>query len=194
MVVEHGSDFVETIDALTNLAYHFGPFFFAVIFSLVITRSAMRWYKSAPAKSEEKHTYQQYFRVTYVFAMVLVLLSVAWFMYAQYGKRHALEGVIMNLREHEFVDVKSEEFMIRERKRSTAQLRDLYFVIIRNQPLHKGDRIYVNYWEELKQTSGVGHPPAAKLIPVKIAYPDCFPQRFSIRREVGEVLFEPMQC
>src|SRR5258708_10904772 len=49
MVVEHGSKFVESSDALTNFAYPFGPFFFAVIFSLVITRSAMRWYAGTKA-------------------------------------------------------------------------------------------------------------------------------------------------
>src|SRR5258708_16583457 len=60
MVVEHGSKFVESSDALTNFAYHFGPFFFAVIFSLVITRSAMRWYAGTKAHQRRARRSKRY--------------------------------------------------------------------------------------------------------------------------------------
>jgi hypothetical protein len=52
--------FSHAMDALSGLAYQFGPFFFAVLFTLVITRSAKRWYSEVDGKKDpgEKAAYQ----------------------------------------------------------------------------------------------------------------------------------------
>jgi hypothetical protein len=197
MEVTHGSTFIETIDILTSLAFQYGPFLFAILFMLFITRTARRWYgevstRLPPPEPEERRTFRRYFLATYCFSMFLVVLSICWWIYSQYGKHHVYEGTFVNLRENQYVDIDSQEFFTRQVTKQEpfpngAHLRDYYFVIVSSRPLHRGDKIWVRYWE-LDTAGGVGAAPDPKIIPVELVEPNSFPERFLIRTENGKVI------
>ena len=61
---------MEHLSKLTNLAFQFGPFLFALLFSLIITRWAHKIYREAnqrKAPDEERETYRFYFIGTAIF-------------------------------------------------------------------------------------------------------------------------------
>src|SRR6266852_5395428 len=77
-----------TIAAVVKLAYDFGPFLFAVLFLLVVTRSAHRYsYEvhsriTPPVTPPESVMYRLYFLSSFCFGIVLMVASVAWWIYS----------------------------------------------------------------------------------------------------------------
>lgn len=92
-----------------RLASQYGPFFFSILFCVVLTRWGYSIYNNAnkrkdpPAHPKEIDTYRFYFMSTVVFGFILVIISVVWY-FMQQNIIHVFEGKICYLgEEHEFV-------------------------------------------------------------------------------------------
>ena len=166
------TSFVNALESLASIAYQFGPFFFAVLFMLVITRSARNWYEKARQTAQGAapqddlvRTYRTNFRISSYFGIV-VALSVAWWMFAAWTKHHPVEGVIVALTDSESLEAvasgsEDSAFFWRMVPRSgnVAHLKDYSFVAILDHPPHVGDKVSFYYWQQLAP-SGTGVVPS----------------------------------
>jgi hypothetical protein len=174
------------------LSYEFGPFFFAIFFSLVIARTARGWYANARTSGagvEELATYRAYFRNSYIFGMVLVVASVAWWVVAQTIKHPVFAAVIVALNESESLAPVSEEesFFARDQPRysnTPTKLRDYRFVKVLDGPPKIGDKITLYYWKI--PPSGTGDKPApTTTIELPITNSTRFPQQFILQHQLN---------
>jgi hypothetical protein len=96
------SDTVKWLEVLTNASILYGHFFFALLFILVVTRTAHSYYKGVceranpPAAPDEQKTYRLFFLASMTAGILLVFTAVSWWIYAQFQK-HTIEGVITEL-------------------------------------------------------------------------------------------------
>ena len=171
-------------ELFTQLAYQFGPFFFAVLFTLVVTRTARTWYVSAtkPLDNTEKNTFRHWFLMCCYFSIFLVIVSVAWYAYYHWGRHHALHGSFLGLRPNQSIVPDADQFFIREVKTTDpgGEIRDYYFVMVRNRPWQRGEKLYFKYWE-LPSTSGAGERPKHILVESQLVETDSFPVRFVLK-------------
>jgi hypothetical protein len=185
------SGLASAMDTLAGIAYQFGPFFFAVLFTLIITRTARKWYSQAsatvgPEHEDERRTYRTYFRASYVFGMFLVAISVGWWIASQWRGHHAFAGTIVALNENQALDSLSSDqnFWSKVWDHSSgpagANLRDYWFVVVMDRPLHRGEKIRLNYWEQLSPGAIGAAPPPTAMIEVPVLDPAVFPQKYQL--------------
>lgn len=132
----------------SELGKQYGPFFFAILFLMVITRWAYKIYRRAnlrtdpPASAKEKSTYRYYFIATASFGMLLVIAAVTWWWINQ-PSIYVFRGEIVDLKDHQEID--SFDFYLKEETRTIEAERmgedeDLifkkkYFIHIQNEPI-----------------------------------------------------------
>ncbi|MGD0339957.1 MAG: hypothetical protein ABSB78_14345 [Bacteroidota bacterium] len=93
----------EDITALTKIAYQFGPFFFALLFTLVISRWTYKIYhKQQKSTTKEKNTYRWVFISTTFFGMLLVIVSVIWW-WNYRPTTYVFRGEVKKLKDYERV-------------------------------------------------------------------------------------------
>jgi hypothetical protein len=93
----------ETFRKFTEIAYQFGPFFFALLFIFVVSRWAYKIYHAQHKSTDkEKETYRWIFISTTVFGMILVMLSVMWW-WNYRPTVYIFRGKVKNLKEYERV-------------------------------------------------------------------------------------------
>lgn len=91
------------LTALTELAFQFGPFFFALLFTLVISRWSYKIYHAqGKSSTRETDTYRWVFISTTAFGMILVIVSVIWW-WNYRPTTFVFRGEIKNLKEYERV-------------------------------------------------------------------------------------------
>jgi hypothetical protein len=180
--------FTTAMEILASLAYQFGPFFFTILFVLVITRSAKKWYSDVDARKnpDEKLAYEKYFRASWVFGMFLCLISVSWWIRSQWEGHHAFAGTIVALNPNQSLSSISsnQNFYSRlwaHQDSPVDALRDYWFVVISDHPVHRGEVFRLNYWD----VAGPGEvgklpPPPTATIDVEVTDPDQFPQKYQL--------------
>lgn len=183
------SSFLQSTDLLP-IAFQFGPFLFALLFMLFITRTAKSWMCEANARSPsadevEKKTLRTYFVSTYVFGLLLVVLSVSWWLYFQYEKHHVMEGVISDLRVNQYVYSDSIYLRaIQKQMPAGPSYQDYYFALVRTSPFRKGEKIQIKYWE-IVAASGSGPAPEPRILEMEL--PDRYDllARYVIQNDSG---------
>ena len=187
---------MSNIDLLTKLAYEFAPFFFAVLYAVVIPPIAYRWYSAAngrrPANQLEQKTTRQWFLTTTYFGFGLVVAAIAWYIFTHRpSSTYMYEGVVVDVKVNEAVE--SADFFSRpEIIGSLTELRNVRFVIKRDRPFRVGEKLLLYFYEQ--PTTG-GVDPAAKPLPqeiwIEIAEPIDVPQRFKVQRQpTGKLVAE----
>ncbi len=133
----------ESISELTQLAYQFGPFFFALLFNLVISRWAYKVYNQASlnqnAPDTEKKTLKLVFVTAFGFGIVLVIASI-WWWFGHQPSIYVFSGEIKQLSEYEKLASSDMYFKARGLASlgdSIPKLRSEEFVIIQYQPFTK---------------------------------------------------------
>lgn len=134
-----------TIEKLVPLAEQFGPFLFAVLFLLVITRTAHSYYRESstripPAQPDELKAYRNYFVCSMWFGLAVTTLSIGWWVYVHMQGNHTYQVTINNLQQDE--EVSAEYFSrrsIHSIDNGLAPLHDLQFLIVQNQPFNVGE-------------------------------------------------------
>jgi hypothetical protein len=143
MIMENGS-----IERYATIAFEQGPFFFSVLFMLVIVGMAHRCYRKVnlrsnpEASSEEKRCYQIYFVSSFVAGLLLVFISVGWWMYTNVAK-HTLRGAIVGLGIKQKLIPVNDDLYMREITRNIKGIKlvDQHFVIVRDSPFNTGQKI-----------------------------------------------------
>src|SRR5215471_9037877 len=80
---------------MTKLAAEYGPFLFAILFSLVVPIRAFQNFRDCTVKFPSPdatqscliHQSETYFRSTWIAGFVLIAFSVAWWLYQNYDNR-----------------------------------------------------------------------------------------------------------
>lgn len=134
------------LEKLVPLAEQFGPFLFAILFLLVITRTAQSYYRECstrkpPAPPEELKAYRNYFVCSMWFGIAVTTLSIGWWVYVHMKGNHTYLVTIRNLQHDEEV---SADYYSRRAQKSVdaalAPMHDLHFIIVQDQPFNVGDK------------------------------------------------------
>jgi len=176
------------IESLANTSFLWGPFFFSILFMLVITRTAHSYYlgvnerSSPPASQEEKNDYRFYFRLSIVCGTLLVFLSVGWWIYAQL-QQHTFQGVIVGLRENQQIVADDDDFYYRAVQRDVGGhvMRDYHFAIVRNTPFSNGQSFRLDFYPD----SGAIGEVKPENIGLLIQYHGGRNEKFKLTRDAG---------
>ena len=194
----YGDGVASAMDTLASIAYQFGPFFFAVLFTLVISRTARKWYSQANGadSAEEKKTFRTYFHASWIFGMVLCATSVCWWIRSQWEGHHAFAGTIVALYPNQTLAFASDDqnswSTVRVHQNAPIDnLRDYWFVVVSDHPVHRGETLQLNYWE-LSGSGALGQaPPPTATINVPVTDPSRFPQKYSLKKINGTFVAVP---
>ena len=155
------------LDSITRLAQQYGPFLFAILFVLVVTRTAHQYYEESntrqqpPASEDEKRTYRLYFRSSIWVGIALTLLSIGWWFYVQAQGTNIYQIAIVGLQPEEAV---LSQYYVKSVPRPTipgaATLTDDYFIIAQDQPFRIGDK-FVFYYFKTPASPATSAPQAA---------------------------------
>lgn len=131
----------KTIATFTELAFQFGPFFFALLFTLVISRWTYKIYHAqGKASNREKDTYRWVFISTTAFGMVLVVISVVWW-WNYRPTTYVFRGEIKNLTEYERLMSSNLYFKSKwmgKIEEGIPQFHDEEFAVIQEAPFSQG--------------------------------------------------------
>ncbi len=196
----------EWLDTLSSIAYHWGPFFFAILFCLLVTRTARTWYVNVSHEQATNATlieeHRKYFHYTFIFSFVLVVLSIAWYFYTNFSRYHPFWATI-SMGKNENVD--SDQIYAREwTAKGGSDSKEIQLVVLRDHPIRNGEKIFLYYWEcpdapslndpavegpSLSASgrcgSGIGALPAKISIPLELVDATVFPQRFKLKKSNG---------
>jgi hypothetical protein len=170
------------LDSIARSAAQYGPFLFAVLFTLVVTRTAHKYYQESntrqqpPATEEEKATYRSYFTTSIWVGIALTLVSIGWWIYVQMQGTNVYQIAINGLQPDETV---SSNYYAMTKPEPTipgaVTLTDYLFMIVQNAPFKVGDKFEIYYFKipprpasgtPGDQTAGVGIAP----IPLQVQY------------------------
>lgn len=101
------------LEALSALASELGPFFFSVLFLLVVTTTARHWYKETctrqpPSEHDERIAMRRYFWMAALVGIGLSFVAVGWFVYKNFGSAHAYHVVFVDLKPNQFINLRDE--------------------------------------------------------------------------------------
>lgn len=168
------SESAKILELLANASFLYGPFFFALLFVLVVIRTAHSYYtrvceRSSPqASPEEKKTYQIFFHVSVAAGTLLVFTAVGWWIYAQL-QRHTLEGVISGLDTTQTIITLQDNIYLRSVERdagSGMRVKDYHFIIVRDNPFVSGQTFHLGFFPE----QGANGPEKPKPVFLNITY------------------------
>jgi hypothetical protein len=159
---------VTTFETLTRLAQQYGPFLFALLFILVVTRTAHEYYqecntRTQPRASEsEKKTYRSYFISSVWVGIALMLISIGWWIYAQMQGPSIYQIAIVGLRPEESVlsDYYSKTIS-RPSIPGAMALHDTYFIVAREGPIAIGDEFNLYYFKAATSAGAAASDAAA---------------------------------
>jgi hypothetical protein len=180
---------LQWLEGLATASFLWGPFFFSILFMLVITRIAHVYYEGVsrraepPALPEEKRTYRMFFMAAVVCGIILVFVSVGWWIYAQLN-RHTFEGTIIGLSLDQQIVATEDDLYYREtmrNERSAHPVRDYHFAIVRNTPFVSGQVFSLNFYP----TAGSIGPDKPQPVDLKLRYQGSGPQKFVVRPDGG---------
>jgi hypothetical protein len=181
------STLTQVLDTLTSIGYQFGPFFFSILFTLVITNTARKWYAAVPSNcTEDKKVFKTYFHASWTFGMLLVATSVLWWVRAQWEGHHLFAANIVSLRSTQQLRSLSDDENFWERVRThqpVDNMQDYWFVAVTDHPIRRGDTFLLNYWDNTHPDSpgAIGEsPPPNAVIHVRVSDPLKFPQRYTL--------------
>jgi hypothetical protein len=145
---------VNTVETLTRLAEQFGPFLFAILFILVVTRTAHGYYRDCmtrtapPSTEQEQKTYRSYFLCSVWVGIVVMGLSIGWWFYVQARGNNVYQIAILDLGADE--QILSNYFAKNAPHPTMAGLEpihDAYFLVVRDHPFEIGDRLAFQYFK-----------------------------------------------
>ena len=132
----------------TEMAYQFGPFFFALLFTLVISRWAYKIYHvQHKTTDKEKETYRWIFISTTAFGMLLVIVSVIWW-WNYRPTTYIFRGEVKDLQEYEKITSKNLYFKsLWDPKlgENIPQSHSEEFVVIQDKPFSKNQKFDIRF-------------------------------------------------
>jgi hypothetical protein len=135
----------EDLSNLSEVALQYGPFFFSLLFVLVVSRWAYGAFKETNAGKNSTpqalSTVRLVFLCSFFFGLVLVAVSVNWWLRS---RPHLFEfrGEIVDLHDYEKLASASENLYFRREIRDSIDgipMRNEHFLITQSTAFHKGD-------------------------------------------------------
>jgi len=161
------------LDKLSESAFRYGPAFFALLFLLFLVRTTSQEYQKVMVRKEPKPTpneralYAGLLISSWSAGIILVAVSVWYFLFTQQTK-HTFEIVIGGLHPSAIIAVENgySRRVLRPVDGALPFL-DFHIAILRDKPFRKGDKFYLSYIPELRE-SGSGAPPSWDQVTVEI--------------------------
>jgi hypothetical protein len=154
---------LSVIETITQLAEQFGPFLFAVLFILVVTRTAQGYYKECatrehpPASDQEVRTYRLYFLCSVWVGIAVMGLSLGWWFYVQAKGSHVYQVAIVDLTPDQTVLSEYYNKLVPHPSVPGAQpAHDLFFLVVRDQPFKVGEKFSFEYFKLDSAAAGTG--------------------------------------
>ena len=181
---------VPAFERLVQLASEFGPFLFAILFIMFVTRTARGYYnevstRTAPAASrEELRAYRFYFICSIWAGLAVMALAVGWWVYANWRGGNFYQVAILNLKSDERI---SADYFTKSVQRPVvpggSPVHDDYLLIVRDQPFQVGEKFFVSYYKlgTAPLTGLVGVDP----VPLEITYAGRRAERFHMGLQDG---------
>jgi hypothetical protein len=168
---------LSTVEAITRLAEQFGPFLFAVLFILVVTRTARGYYvecmtrKEPPPSDQEQKTYRAYFMSSVWIGVAVMSLSIGWWFYVQARGNHVYQITIVDLDPDESV---LSNYYFKKGLRPTlspdgVSMHDAHFLIVQDRPFKSGDVLAFHYFKHTATPATPGRGTIGKQIEIKYA-------------------------
>lgn len=165
---------LSTIETITRLAEQFGPFLFAILFILVVTRTARSYYrecatrKDPPPTQQELKTYRTYFLSSVWVGIAVMCLSIGWWIYAQSRGFYVYQVAIVDLQDDETILA---DYYLKRVDRpavpGVTPAHDRYFLIVRNEPFKIGERFTFEYFKMPSDSTAFGTGIASMRVQVK---------------------------
>lgn len=168
---------LSTVEAITRLAEQFGPFLFAVLFILVVTRTARGYYvecmtrKDPPPSEQEQKTYRAYFTSSVWIGVAVMSLSIGWWFYVQARGNHVYQITIVDLEPDESVLA---NYYFKKGLRPTlsadgVSMHDAHFLIVQDRPFKSGDVLAFHYFKHTVAPVAAGRGTIGSKIEIKYA-------------------------
>jgi hypothetical protein len=141
----------DNLRKLVELAFQYGPFLFALLFTLYIARWTYGNYRDVCARTNpraekaEIKTCQWMFVFTSLFGVMLVVVSVVWWFFYR-PALYIFQGQITRLREYEKIACKDFYFRARSLMKpgeNVPELRDEEFIAIQTVPFPENKRFEI---------------------------------------------------
>lgn len=143
-----------SVEALVRLAVTFGPFLFAILFTLLLVTRARSWYvacmtrRRPPPTEQEQKTYRLYFLSTVWAGFIFTGLCTGWWLYANTRTVNVYQFAVVALRSDEKI---LSDYFSKDIQRPTigdvAPLHDSFFVLVQDRPLQPGDQLSFQYFK-----------------------------------------------
>lgn len=176
-----------TIATAVQLASQFGPFLFAILFILVVTRTARGYYNEAntrtnpPASPQEIQAYKFYFMCSVWCGIGVMVLSIAWWFYVQSRGTYVYQVAIINLTPDETI---SADYYEQTHPHPVVvggiNLTDDYFIIVQDHPFNVGDKFDFALYKKPPANSIPAGDGVAGL-PIEVTFTGKFTDRFRVQ-------------
>lgn len=187
--MDFSKDLAMLLNMLSSISFAWGPFFFSLLFMLVITKKSHTCLQEIvkrtdpPAEEDERAIYKQYFKASMISGIVLVFISVGWWIFAQM-KLHAFEGVIVGLKTNQIIAANEDDVYLRAVQRDAGagkQIRDYHFAVIRDSPFSKGQIFRFSFYPE-PETGYIGDSPPDPVI-LEVPYSGKLSDKYMLSKE-----------
>jgi hypothetical protein len=165
---------IPAFERVVQLALQFGPFLFAILFILVVTRTAYGYYNDCitrtapPASAEERKTYRFYFLCSVWAGIAVMALSIDWWVYAQSRGNNVYQVAIVNLKSDEYI---SADYFTKSVQRPVVRggspIHDDYLLVVQDKPFQIGDKFTFSYYK----VAGVPGSGLVGVDPVELGVP-----------------------
>jgi hypothetical protein len=178
---------LKTVEVLVQLANEFGPFLFAILFILFVTRTAHGYYKECstrqnPAASdEERRTYRFYFVCSMWCGVLVMMLSIGWWVYARINGPHVFQIAIVNLQSDE--QLLADYYFKRVPRPSppgAPVVSDYFFLLVKPAPFEVGEKFAFDYYKIPAIPAGAPSGVAPQAHAIEVAYAGHSQDRYRI--------------
>ncbi len=189
----------ELLDKLSSLGFVYGPFFFALLFILFITRKAQLSYRSIcerskpPPSREEMKTYQIYFYTSLTAGIVIVFVAIGWWIFQQYERNHILAGQILGFETDQVVTTRDPDIFLRSNLTKDSPYVTLQYVVMKEKPISPGKSFNLEFNPYFKPGGAaiIGTNPGIQIL--KITYLGFDRQNFELTRNGDKWDLKPVE-
>ncbi|HUI34803.1 MAG TPA: hypothetical protein VLX67_04650 [Stellaceae bacterium] len=182
---------VGDVTTLVGLAEQFGPFLFAILFILVVTRTAHQWFREAVSRTPhanpaEIRTLRFYFILSVYCGIGAMILSVGWWFYAQTRGMYYYQFSISELsNEDQIISQFFSKTAPMPVVAGAAPLHDEYFLIGQPTPFNQGQKFTIQYYR-LPQGTGTNTGTVITPQDIVVAYSGNSSDAFRLVAQAGE--------
>ena len=163
--------FLPSFTSVVQLASNFGPFLFAILFIVVVTRVASAHYRDCVTRKEpapspqEMATYRFYFVCSITSGLALTALAVGWWMFASWRGDNRYQVTFYDLNNDQHIT--SSYYSLVSKRGETSPIHDDLFLIVRDTPFNIGEKFRFAFSTGTPPTSGLA---GSTVFPLEITY------------------------